>query len=425
VNPSTFSLDESSALERDRCDVLASFRSRFAIPQRDGREVAYFAGNSLGLMPHSARENVERELEEWKTLALDAHFDAEYPWYSYHEIFRESGARLVGAKPGEVVMMNGLTVNLNLMLISFYRPKPDRYKIVTEPNCFPSDLYALQAQVRNHGFNPADAIITLPVSNGEYLVQMEDALAYIEEHGRETALVHIGGVDYLTGQLFDIAAITRVAHERGCVVGVDLAHAAGNVPLRMHDWGVDYAVWCSYKYLNSGPGSIAGCFVHERHGKDASLPRLAGWWGNDPDTRFEMDTTRDFVPRDGAEGWQVSNPPIFAMAPLKGSLKIFDEAGIDALRKKSVELTGYLEFLVKEYAGDAIELITPSDPEQRGCQLSLRARERAREFLDVLSAAGIVPDFRPPDVIRAAPVPLYNTFHDVWRFGQALKRAVG
>lgn len=420
-----FSVEQSAARSLDAHDPLSSYRSKFAIPMRNGEALVYFAGDSLGLMPKSARGEVERELREWETRAVHAHFEAEHPWYSYHEIFREMGARLVGGTPHEVVMMNGLTVNLNLMLVSFYRPTADRFRILVEPNCFPSDLYALQSHVSYHGFDPAEAIVELASHEGGGIVRGSDIGDYLMNHGDEVALVMLPGVNYFSGQLYHMGEITRLGHSAGCVVGFDLAHAAGNVPLKLHDWDVDFAVWCSYKYLNSGPGAVAGCFVHERHGSNADLPRFAGWWGNEPETRFHMDRVREFVPRDGADGWQISNPPILAMAPLKASLEIFDQVGMRALREKSLRLTGYLEYVINQLAGDAVEILTPSDPDERGCQLSLRVKQNAREFFDALSSSGVVADFREPDIVRVAPVPLYNSFTDVWKFGQVLQQIVG
>jgi kynureninase len=412
---------EGFAARLDERDPLAKHRARFSIPSRpDGEPVLYLNGNSLGLMPKTARELVLQELDDWAALAVEAHFKGKTPWYSYHEVFRETGARLVGAIPGEVVMMNGLTVNLHLMMATFYRPTPSRHKILIEDGAFPSDTYAAQSQLTLHGFDPAESLIRVAPREGERHLRTEDLVELLRAHGGEIALVLLPGVQYYTGQLLDIAAITAAARAAGCVAGWDLAHAAGNVPLQLHDWDVDFAAWCSYKYLNSGPGGVAGCFVHERHGSGDGLPRMAGWWGNDPQTRFRMDTEREFVPRAGADGWQLSNPPILAMAPLRASLQIFEEAGMESLRRKSVVLTGYLEWLLDRTAGNRLEVITPRDPEARGCQLSLRVLDRPEEARSALEAAGVVLDFRPPDVLRVAPVPLYNTFREVWRFAQIL-----
>lgn len=416
-----FSPEEAFAHQFDAADPLRRYREHFHIPPRpDGSPVAYFCGNSLGLQPKSVPALMQQELDDWARLGVDAHFKEQGGWYSYHELFRDSGARLVGARPGEVVMMNSLTVNLHLMMATFYRPTPERHKILIDTPAFPSDLYAIKSQIRQHGFDPEQALSELRPRQGEHILRTEDIEAEIARRGQEVALVLLNGVNYYTGQLFDVPRITAAAHRQGCVVGLDLAHAAGNVVLKLHDWDIDFAVWCSYKYLNSGPGAIGGCFVHEKHGQNLELPRLAGWWGNDPATRFQMHLQPDFVPRPGADGWQVSNPPIFAMVPLRASLALFDEAGMPALRAKSERLTGYLEFLLDRQAPGRFEVITPRDPKQRGCQLSILVHDRPQELLQALHAEGIVCDFRPPNVIRVAPVPLYNTFHEVWRFVQVL-----
>jgi kynureninase len=418
-----FEASEDFAKRLDERDPLAHYRDRFAIPERGGRPALYVNGNSLGLMPIDARRMVEDELDDWATLAVDAHFDGKTPWFSYHEVFREPGARLVGAVPGEVVMMNGLTVNLHLMLATFYRPEGARRKILIEDGAFPSDTYVAQSQLALHGIDPADGLIRVAPRAGETLLRTDDLVSLIERQGSEIAVVMLPGVQYYTGQLLDIAAITEVARRAGCIAGWDLAHAAGNVPLSLHDWNVDFAAWCSYKYLNAGPGAIAGTFVHERHAANLSLPRMGGWWGNDPATRFRMHEEREFRPRAGADGWQLSNPPILAMAPLRASLGIFDEAGMESLRRKSVVLTGYLEWLLEQVAGKRFEVITPRAASERGCQLSLRILDRPKETLGLLEASGVVADFRPPDVLRVAPVPLYNTFHEVWRLAEILRSA--
>ena len=417
----TYQPDEPFARHLDAADPLRPFRDRFLLPaDLSGEPRIYFCGHSLGLQPAGVRALLEQELEDWALLGVEAHFKGRTSWYGYHEVFRDVGARLVGAVPGEVVMMNSLTVNLHLMLATFYRPTPDRYHILTDEPTFPSDLYALQSHIRHHGFDPNEGLLTIKARPGEHTVRTEDVLALLEERGRATAVVMLNGVNFLTGQWFDMERITQAAHAQGCVVGWDLAHAAGNVVLRLHDGQVDFAVWCSYKYLNSGPGAVAGCFVHEKHGRNPDLPRLAGWWGNDPGTRFRMHLEPHFVPRAGADGWQVSNPPILAMVPLRASLALFDEAGMPALRQKAERLTGYLEYLLDRLAPGRLELVTPRDPAQRGCMLSLLVKERARELAQALERAGVVCDFREPNVIRVAPVPLYNTYHDVWRFGQVL-----
>ena len=419
-----FRPEESFARELDERDRLRSCRERFHIPLRaNGAPLVYFAGNSLGLQPKTVRGLVERELEDWAALAVEAHHKGRTPWYSYHEVFRETGARLVGALPGEVVMMNSLTVNLHLLLVTFYRPTRERHRILIEDRAFPSDAYAVQTQLRYHGYDPGEALVVARPREGEHAVRTEDLEALLEEKGREIALVLIGGVNYVTGQVFDMQRIAAAARRQGSLVGFDLAHAAGNIPLHLHDWDVDFAAWCSYKYLNSGPGAVAGAFIHDRHGVNPDLPRFAGWWGNDPKTRFQMHRETRFVPRPGADGWQVSNPPILSMAPLSASLEIFDEVGMEALRAKSVLLTGYLEYLVDRLPGGRLEWITPREPEARGCQLSLLVRERPADLFRTLSTEGVVGDFREPNVIRVAPVPLYNTFHEVWRFAEVLVRA--
>ena len=407
----------------DDADPLGRYRDRFRFPRRaSGDPVIYLCGNSLGLQPDTVRQAVEQELDDWEALAVHAHFKAKTPWYSYHEVFRESGARLVGARPGEVVIMNGLTTNLHLMMVSFYEPTADRFKIVMEDTAFPSDTYAVKSQIRFHGHDPVAGLITLEPRPEEHAVRTEDIETLLAERGAEIALVMLGGVNYFTGQLFDMERITRAARHEGCRVGFDLAHAAGNVVLELHDWDVDFAVWCTYKYLNSGPGAVAGCFVHEQHGSNPALSRFAGWWGNDPEQRFQMHLLPDFEPRPGTDGWQLSNPPILAMAPVKASLDIFDEVGMPALRKKSEKLTGYLLGLIDRIPGDRYEILTPRDPAARGCQLSIRVKENARQLLDVLEERDVVCDFRAPDVIRVAPVPLYNSFQDVWEFARILER---
>ena len=419
----SFDATEDFAKRLDERDPLASVRDRFALPSRGGVPVLYFNGNSLGLMPKAARELVAGELDDWAALAVDAHFAGKTPWFSYHETLREPSARLVGALADEVVMMNGLTVNLHLMMATFFRPEGSRRKILIEDGAFPSDTYAAQTQLGLHGIDPDEGLIRVAPRPGETLLRTDDLVELIERRGSEIAVVLLPGVQYYTGQFLDIAAVTKVARRHGCVAGWDLAHAAGNVPLKLHDWDVDFAAWCSYKYLNAGPGAVAGCFVHERHARNQALPRMGGWWGNDPTSRFRMHEQRDFVPRAGADGWQLSNPPILAMAPLRASLALFDEAGMDALRRKSVVLTGYLEWLLDQAPRKRFEVITPGNSGERGCQLSLRILERPTETVRELEAKGVIGDFRPPDVVRLAPVPLYNTFHEVWRVVRLLQGA--
>ncbi len=418
----SFSADEEFALQLDREDALSPFRERFHIPQdAEGSPLIYFVGNSLGLMPRATRQIVEQELDDWAKFAVDGHFAAATPWYSYHETLREPAARLVGAQPNEVVCMNSLTVNLHLLMATFYRPTQARRKILMEEPAFPSDTYAIKSQILHHGFDPDDSLLLARPREGEHTIRAEDIEALLEKEGPEIALVLFAGVNFFTGQLFDVAGITETAQKQGCTVGIDLAHAAGNAVLALHDWNVDFAVWCSYKYLNSGPGAVAGAFVHERHATNRDLPRFAGWWGNDPATRFRMQLERDFVPVSSADAWQISNPPILAMAPLRTSLAIFDEAGgMKKLREKSERLTGYFQFLLDRAPSQLCEVITPRRPNERGCQLSILVHEHPKELFEKLEAAGVKCDFREPNVIRAAPTPLYNTFHEVWRFAQIL-----
>jgi kynureninase len=418
-----FAPDESFARQLDAADPLRSFRDAFHIPSRaDGRRVIYFCGHSLGLQAKTARALVEEELDVWAADAVEAHFRGAAPWYSYHETVRDAGARLVGARPGEVVFMNSLTVNLHLMLTSFYRPTSQRTCVLIDEPTFPSDRYAIASQIQLHGLSAADNLLTAAPRPNEYGIRTEDVEDLLARRGSEIALLLFNGVNFFTGQRFDLPHLTEVAHRHGCVVGFDLAHAAGNVPLQLHDWDVDFAVWCSYKYLNSGPGAVGGCFVHEKHGSNLSLPRLAGWWGNDPATRFRMHLQPDFVPQTGADGWQLSNPPILAMAPVRASLALFDQAGMPALRAKSERLTGYLEYLLDRLPPGRIEVLTPRDPALRGAQLSMLVHDRPREMLQQLEAEGVFCDFREPNVIRVAPVPLYNTFEEVWRFAEILAR---
>jgi len=429
----TFSVDEKFALQRDAEDPLRQFREKFHLPLgANGKPLIYLAGNSLGLMPKAARKIVEQELDDWAKLAVDAHLKAATPWYSYHETLREPTARLVGAQPNEVICMNSLTVNLHLMMATFYRPTKTRFKVLMEEPAFPSDTYAIKTQIAHHGFDPEEALVLARPRDGEFTVRQDDIEALLEKQGDQIALVLIAGVNFFTGQLFDIKTIAAAAQKLGCIVGIDLAHAVGNVPLALHDWNVDFAVWCSYKYLNAGPGAVAGVFVHERHATNTKLPRLAGWFGNDPATRFRLHLEPEFIPVPSADGWQISNPPIFSMAPLRASLSIFDDAGgMEALRAKSIKLTRYLQSLI-EIAGHlklatgrvrptgGLTVITPSETDARGCQLSIQVHEHPRELFRKLEAAGVKCDFREPNVIRAAPAPLYNTFHEVWRFARIL-----
>ncbi len=376
-------------------------------------------GNSLGLQPKSARAYIEQELEDWKNLGVEGHLRAKNPWLPYHEFLTEQMANVVGAQPIETVVMNSLTVNLHLLMVSFYRPTRERYKIVIEAGAFPSDQYAVQSQIKFHGFNVVDSLIELKPRENEAILRTEDIEKTIAENGDSVALVLLGGVNYYTGQAFDMQRVTEIGHKFSSVVGFDLAHAAGNLFLELHDWNVDFAAWCSYKYLNSGPGGIGGVFVHERHAEAFDLPRFAGWWGHDKETRFLMGDK--FIPTKGAEGWQLSNPPIFQMASLRASLEIFDEAGMKNLVEKSKQLTGYLEFLLNQIKDERISVITPSNPEERGCQLSIRVKNADKNLFKAITEKGVIADWREPDVIRVAPVPLYNSFLDVWKFVEILK----
>jgi kynureninase len=418
----TFSADEDFAHQLDAEDPLRAFRGKFHLPlDKDGKPLIYFAGNSLGLMPKAARAIVEEELGNWAKLGVDAHHATGTPWYTYHEALREPTARLVGAKPLEVICMNSLTVNLHLMMATFYRPTKSRFKILMEEPAFPSDTYAIKTQITHHGLDPKNTLILARPRKGEFMIRTEDIVDLIEKHADQLAVVMFAGVNFFTGQLFDIEKITAVARAHGIVAGFDLAHAIGNVPLSLHDWNVDFGVWCSYKYLNAGPGAVAGAFVNERHATNTKLPRLAGWFGNDPNTRFRLHLEPEFIPVASADGWQISNPPIFSMAPLRASLAIFGEAGgMARLRTKSIRLTSYLEYLLTQIGSKKFSVITPRDPNERGCQLSILAHEHPKELLKELEVASVKCDFREPNVIRVAPTPLYNTFHEIWRFAKIL-----
>jgi kynureninase len=424
--PTRFQLDEAFALQADAQDPLRQFRDRFLLPAGpDGKPLIYFCSHSLGLQPKAVQPLIDQELANWARLGVEGHFEGETPWYTYPELLRGPAARLLGALPEEVVFMNGLTVNLHLMMTTFYRPTSARYKILLDAPVFPSDLYAVKSQLRQHRLNVDDALLLLGPPDGEHILQWDGIEQALARHGREIALVLWSGVHFLSGQCYDMARLTSEARKQGYVVGFDLSHAAGNVPLQLHDWGVDFAVWCNYKYLNSGPGAVAGCFVHERHGRNLNLPRLAGWWGNDPDARFRMQLEPEFIPQPGAGGWQISNPPILALAPIRAALALYDEVGMPALRAKSVALTGYLQFLLDRLDARRLQVITPRDPSERGCQLSLLIEERPRELLANLKEKGVVADFREPNIIRIAPMPFYNTFHEVWRFGRLLAQQLG
>ncbi|KAF1710587.1 kynureninase [Pseudoxanthomonas kalamensis DSM 18571] len=409
-------LSRNHAVTLDAADPLRSFRNEFLFPKHGSNDQLYFCGNSLGLQPRGARKYVQETLDKWAQQAVEGHFTGADQWMTYHELVRDPLARVVGAQPDEVVAMNTLTANLHLMMVSFYRPVPGRSVILTEAGAFPSDRYALESQIRFHGFDPATDLIELEPDEPEGTISPEAIERAIAEHGPRLALVLWPGIQYRTGQAFDLAEIARLGHAQGAVVGFDLAHAVGNLELNLHDSGADFAVWCHYKYLNAGPGAVAGCFVHERHAS-SDLPRFAGWWGHDKHSRFRMGP--QFVPSPGAEGWQLSNPPILGLAPLRASLELFDRATLPALRRKSLQLTGFLEALIEKRLADVLEIVTPADPDQRGCQLSLQVvggRERGRELFDYLVSVGTIGDWREPDVIRISPCPLYNRYMDVYHF---------
>ncbi len=417
-----FELSEKFAGKMDEQDSLKSFRDKFFIPKHsNGEDVFYLTGNSLGLQPKTTREYIEQELKDWEIFGVEGHFHAKNPWMPYHEFLTNSMANIVGAKPIETVVMNSLTVNLHLLMVSFYRPSADRYKIIIEGDAFPSDQYAVKSQIAFHRrrSSESDWLIELKPREGETCLRTEDIEKVIEENSDSIALIMLGGVNYYTGQAFEMERITKAGHKVGAIVGFDLAHAAGNLELKLHDWDVDFACWCSYKYLNSGPGGIAGIFVHERHSENFDLPRFAGWWGHDKETRFLMDS--EFIPMKGAEGWQLSNPPIFQMASLRASLEIFEEAGMKNLCEKARKLTNYMEYLLDEIQDKRISIITPSNPYERGCQLSIRVKNSDKNLFEAITEKGIIADWREPDVIRVAPVPLYNSFMDVFRFVETLR----
>jgi kynureninase len=415
----TFEYSQEFAKKQDQLDPLNSFRDKFHIPKMNGEEVVYLTGNSLGLQPKNAETYINQELEDWKNLGVEGHFHAKRPWMPYHEFFSESLAKLVGAQPEEVVAMGSLTNNLHLLMVSFYRPAGKRNKIICEAKAFPSDQYALASQARFHGFEASDVIVEIAPRAGEHIIRKEAILAKIEEVGDELALLMIGGVNYYTGQVHDMKTITAAAKKVGAFVGWDLAHAMGNVEVNLHDWDIDFAAWCTYKYLNSGPGSLAGLFVHEKHANSKNLNRFAGWWNHNKETRFNMRQPFDVIP--GAEGWQLSNPPILSMAAIKASLDMFKEVGMDAIRRKSEKLTGYFEFLINEFENDKIKVITPTNPKERGCQLSIQIKDADKKLHQKLTHVNIITDWREPDVIRCAPVPLYNTFQDVYHMVEKLK----
>ena len=409
------------AQQQDKEDTLSYLREQFHIPKdKNGNDWLYFTGNSLGLQPKTTKDYINQELKDWASLGVEGHMHAKNPWMSYHEFLTQSMAKIVGAKPLEVVVMNTLTTNLHLMMVSFYKPTKKRYKILIEADAFPSDKYAVESQLRHHGYDDHEGLVLWKAREGEELANYDDLEKIIEEQGDEIALIMIGGVNYYTGQFFDLKRITKLGHKNGCVVGFDCAHGAGTVELNLHDSGADFAVWCTYKYLNSGPGSLGGCFVHERHAFDKTLNRFTGWWSHNKKTRFNMRHDFDVLP--GAEGWQLSNPPILSMAAIRASLDIFNEVGIENLTKKSKKLTGYFEFLINELNHKDIKIITPSNPNERGCQLSIQVKNADKKLHQKLMEAGVITDWREPDVIRCAPVPLYSSFKDVYKMVERLKK---
>ncbi|WP_417290261.1 kynureninase [Corallibacter sp.] len=411
------------AKKLDQNDPLKTYRDKFLIPKdKDGNEMIYLCGNSLGLQPKTTKSYIDQELKDWANLGVEGHTDAKNPWLPYHEFLTENMAKVVGAKPIEVVTMNTLTANLHFMMVSFYKPTSKRYKIVIEADAFPSDKYAVESQLRHHGFDDKAGLILWKPREGEELYHYEDLESIVEEHSDEIALIMIGNTNYYTGQFFDMKRITQLGHKHDCMVGFDCAHGAGNVELNLHDSGADFAVWCTYKYLNSGPGSLAGAFVHERHAHDKSLNRFTGWWSHNKQTRFNMRHEFDVLP--GAEGWQLSNPPILSLAAIRASLDIFAEVGMEVLTEKSKKITGYFEFLLKQLGEDTIRIITPENPKERGCQLSIQVKNADKNLHKKLTEAGVISDWREPDVIRCAPVPLYNSYEDVYKTVEKLKELV-
>ena len=414
------------AQQLDKEDPLKSFRDQFYIPILHGKDCIYFTGNSLGLQPKTAQDYVLDEMENWANYGVEGHFYGRNPWANFHEVFSKKLAPLLGALPEEIVVMNQLTVNLHLMLTTFYRPAGDRYKIICEDKVFTSDRYAMEAHLKLAGYTTAGGLIEIKSREGEQLVRNEDIITAIKEHGNEVALVVIGGVNYFTGQVFDMKSIAGAAHEVGACCGFDLAHAVGNIPLQLHNWDVDFACWCSYKYLNSGPGAVGGAFIHQRYVSDKSLPRLAGWWGTDKHERFQF--KKDFNPAPTAEGWQLSNAPVLSMAVHKAALDIFEEAGFENIIQKGKNLGAYLLFILNSISNTTgkkiFEIITPQAPDEHGCQITLLFPEKGKQFFEFLNANSVIADWREPNVIRMAPVPLYNTFQEVYQFGEIIKRFV-
>ena len=412
------SLDYAKQLDRE--DPLLFLRKEFHIPRdKHGKEWLYFTGNSLGLQPKITKKYISQELEDWANFGVEGHFEAKNPWLSYHELLTDAMAKIVGAKPIEVVVMNTLTTNLHLLMVSFYQPTKTKYKIIIESDAFPSDRYAVQSQLSFHGFDPEEALIEWKPKEGKELLELEDLKSILDSQGDEVALLLVGGVNYYTGQYLDLKKIAELGHAKDCMVGIDLAHGAGNIQPNLHESSVDFAAWCTYKYLNSGPGSLSGLFVHEKHAQRKDLPRFAGWWNHNKETRFNMRQPFDVM--DGAEGWQLSNPPILSMAAIKASLDIFDKVGMEALLKKSNKLTGFFEYLIKQIATDTIKIITPANPNERGCQLSLQVKNADKNLHKKLTENNIITDWREPDVIRCAPVPMYTSFEDVFYMVKTLE----
>ncbi len=421
----TFQNTKAFAKELDQKDTLSRYKNEFIFPKVNNKDVIYFTGNSLGLQPKLTKSYVDEVMNDWANLAVEGHFYANKPWWDYHERFANPLSKIVGALPSEVTVMNTLTVNLHLLMVSFYRPTAKRYKILCEAKAFPSDQYMIQSQVQFHGFHPNDAIVEIQRRDGEHNIRLEDVLSKIEEVGDALALVLIGGVNYYTGQVFDMKTITKAGHKAGAFVGWDLAHAAGNVKLDLHEWDVDFAAWCSYKYMNSGPGNASGCFIHEKHHNNKDLHRFAGWWGHNKERRFKMEPV--FDPVQGADGWQISNLPILSLAPYLASVALFDEIGMDALIEKRNLITAYLEFVLYEISkevGGSFEIITPKNQEERACQLSVYLHGEGRSLFEYLMKNGVITDWREPNVIRLAPVPLYCSFEDMYEFGQILKAGI-
>ncbi len=409
------------AQQLDKEDSLSYLREQFYIPKdKSGNDWLYFTGNSLGLQPKQTQQYIQKELDDWAKYGVEGHFEGETPWLPYHEFLTGKMAKIVGAKPIEVVVMNTLTTNLHLLMVSFYQPTKTKFKIVIESDAFPSDRYAVQSQLEFHGFHAKEGLIEWKPREGEELLRIEDLETIVEEQGDEIALLLIGGVNYYTGQYLDLKRIAEIGHAKNCMVGIDLAHGAGNIQPNLHDSGVDFAAWCTYKYLNSGPGSLAGLFVHEKYAKKKDIPRFAGWWNHNKETRFNMRQPFDVM--DGAEGWQLSNPPILSMAAIRASLDMFDKVGMEALREKSEKLTGYFEFLINEINTDRIKIITPSNPKERGCQLSIQVKNADKNLHQKLTEHHIITDWREPDVIRCAPVPMYTRFEDVYKMVDVLKK---